>query len=285
MLCYWVLIYVLGGLRSDHLIICGASLWLYYWRRNSRRLLFFISPLILSGILYDSMRYYADYIRGPVHVAEPYRFERFLFGLPTGPGGRIETPNEFWQRHTHWILDFFCGLAYIIFIFQYMSFCFYLYFAGLWGYCRRATWAFFVVNFFGYCTYYLFAAAPPWYVALHGLGPAKMDTPANPAGAARFDALLGTHFFTGMYGKAADVFGAIPSLHVSYPFLVLIFALQMKRFRVFSVCFALLMCFSAVYLNHHYVIDVILGLVYAFFSLVLVELYYKNRPIDPAKIY
>ena len=32
------------------------------------------------------MRFYADYIRGPIHVAEPYNFDKFFFGIQTANG-------------------------------------------------------------------------------------------------------------------------------------------------------------------------------------------------------
>ena len=115
----------------------------------------------------------------------------------------------------------------------------------------------------GYTTYYWYAAAPPWYVATYGLGPANLSVQANSAGCVRFDQLLGTHFFTEMYGRAADVFGAIPSLHVAYPLLAAFFAFRFGALRIFSFCFYVLMCFSAVYLNHHYVLDIIWGSSYA----------------------
>lgn len=124
-------------------------------------------------------------------------------------------------------------------------------------------WAFFWLNLIGYSTYYWYAAAPPWYVELYGLGPAKMDVAAHSAGCARFDQILGTHFFSEMYGRAADVFGAIPSLHVAYPLLAVYFAFQYGSLRLFCVGFYLLMCFSAVYLNHHYMLDIIWGSTYA----------------------
>jgi membrane-associated phospholipid phosphatase len=98
---------------------------------------------------------------------------------------------------------------------------------------------------------------------MYGLGPARLDVPANAAGCMRFDAMLGTHFFSEMYGRAADVHGAIPSLHVAYPLLAVLFAFQFKRMRAFSLGFYLLMCFSAVYLNHHYVLDILWGSTYA----------------------
>ena len=102
---------------------------------------------------------------------------------------------------------------------------------------RRMMWSFFWLNMVGYSTYYWYAASPPWYVALYGLDPARTDVPANAGGCARFDQLLGTHFFSAMYGRAADVHGAIPSLHVAYPFLAVLLRVPFKKLRVFSVCF------------------------------------------------
>lgn len=86
-----------------------------------------------------------------------------------------------------------------------------------------------------------------------------MDTLPNPAGCLRFDELLGTHFFTGMYGRSADIFGAIPSLHVAYPLQAVFYAFRFRSLRAFSVVFYVVMCFSAIYLNHHYVLDLISG--------------------------
>ena len=62
------------------------------------------------------------------------------------------------------------------------------------------------------------------------------------------------------YGKSADVFGAIPSLHVVYPFLATVYGWPLRRFRWVAVGYFLLVCFSAVYLNHHYLIDLFVGL-------------------------
>ena len=282
-LIYWGLIYAVGGLRSDHILVCSLALFLYYWRPGTRETLKDIYPLILSGLLYDSMRYYADYIRGTIHVEQPYWFDKTFFGIHSD--GKIFTPNEWWQLHTSVVLDFFCGLAYLIFIFEFMFLCFYFHFVDLRNFAHRATWSFFIVNLMGYTTYYWYAAAPPWYVALYGMGPARMDTLPNPAGTARFDAIFGTHFFTNMYGKSADVFGAVPSLHVTYPFLAMFYAYQMKRFRFFSTSFFLLMCMSAVYLNHHYVLDILWGLVYTLITIFITEYYFpKNSFRTPSKI-
>jgi membrane-associated phospholipid phosphatase len=72
-----------------------------------------------------------------------------------------------------------------------------------------------------------------------------------------------------MYGRGIDVYGAYPSLHVTYPFLVGWVALSLKKMRVFAIGFYFLMCFSAMYLQHHYVVDILMGTTFAFVVLSL----------------
>lgn len=276
---YWILLSLLGGLTSDHLLIGTSIILLSTGGRAAGVTLRFIFPIMLTGILYDSMRYYSHYIRGEIHVALPYEFDKRFFGIETSEG--VLTPNEWWQKHTSPVLDLITGFFYLCFITIYIGISAYHSFALQGAKAARigpyVTWAFFWVNMLGYSTYYWFPAAPPWYVADHGLGPAKLDTLASAAGAIRFDELLGTTFFTGMYGRAADVFGAIPSLHVAYPFLSLLFALELGSLRIFSAFFYLIMCFSAVYLNHHYVLDIIWGTAYAALIFVIVKALSKRK--------
>ena len=102
----------------------------------------------------------------------------------------------------------------------------------------------------------------------------------SAGGGLRFDELLGTHVFQNAYGHSIEVFGALPSLHVAYPMLAMLLvlrtaALQWARWPV-SV-YALIMCFSAVYLQHHYVIDVLLGVVYAVIAAAIVLRWERRR--------
>lgn len=267
------LFYNLGSFREDHILVGMIVLILSYGGLRTRVLLNFLLPLVLTALTYDSQRFYADLIRGPIHIQEPYFFDKFFFGIKTPQG--FLTPNEWWQLHTHLILDLITGFFYLTFILIFVLIAAYFYFwlskrgtqklpaPEIARRAPRVMWAFFWVNVIGYSTYYWYAAAPPWYVALHGLGPPLMDTPSNPAGCLRFDQLLGTRFFSEMYGRSADVFGAIPSLHIAYPLQAVYYAFQFGSLRAFSVFFFLIMCFAAVYLNHHYVLDLIWGSVYA----------------------
>ena len=280
---YPVLSFSLGNASFDHFLLFSLLLFFYYWRPETRRFLFFMLPLALVAIAYDSMKLYTPYIRGEINVKEPYLIELALFGIQTQTGA-LQTPNQILQNHTNWILDFLCGLSYLVFLAEYFIFCFYFYFAGLWRVARKAAWSFFLVNIMGYATYYIYPAAPPWYVEKYGLGPAITNVPASPAGTIRFDELLGTSFFVEMYSRAANVFGAIPSLHVSYPLLAVFYAFQIRRYQIFTIFFAILISFSAVYLNHHYIIDVILGHLYAVISFFCIEAFYKKRAVYPNKI-
>jgi membrane-associated phospholipid phosphatase len=237
--------------------------------------------LILAGVVYDGRRFVSDAARGPVHVAEPYDLEKRLFGISTA-GGTV-TPSEWWQLHTHPLLDLITGACYITFIPAFVLIAAYFLFrVSRTGTNRRSAefvreraprvmWALLCLNLAAFATAHCYPAAPPWYVARYGLGPADTSVPADPAGCTRFDQLLGVGVFAAFYARAVDPFGAIPSLHVAYPLLILYYAFQFGAARSASLAIFLLMCFSAVYLNHHYVIDLVAGGAYALLVAVAVD--------------
>lgn len=110
---YWVSLYALRGLRSDHFVLLVPFLVLYYGGPVLRRVSHFVLPFLLTGIVYDSQRFYSNYLRGPVHVEEPYLFDKVFFGITTPEG--VFTPNEWWQHHIHPVLDLISGFAYLVF--------------------------------------------------------------------------------------------------------------------------------------------------------------------------
>jgi membrane-associated phospholipid phosphatase len=273
MLIYWLVIGTLGGFNKDHINVGLAVIILSLAGPTARKILKFLLPLLMVAIVYDSQRYYNDYIRGRVRVDEPYFFDKHFFGIHTAQG--ILTPNEWFQIHTHPILDFITGFYYITFFVMFVCIAAYFVFwksrtgtkkvapARVAVEGMQMMWTFFWTNVLGFSTYYWYPAAPPWYVTEYGLGPANMGAHASAGGAVRFDQLLGTHIFDQLYGRANDVFGAIPSLHVAYPFVAMWFAFRIGAARTFCVIFYLIMCFSAVYLNHHYILDIMWGTAYS----------------------
>src|SRR6266568_530309 len=267
-LAYLAAVGLLGGLRADHVLVAALGL-LDLYNPKSRLFLKLFFPFVLTGVIFDSMRYfYWQGIAGRVHVAEPYLFERAWFGV----GG--QTLNEVFLVHHGAVLDLLCGFAYLVYVGEYLGMAFLLFGRGLLAPVRTFARSFLIVNVMGYVTYFAYAAAPPWYVTEYGLGPARTDVRPAAAAAQRFDALLGTRFFDEMYGRGVDVFGAYPSLHVAYPLIAAILAFRVAELRWArwpAVLFFLLMCLSAVYLQHHYVTDVVLGAAYAVAALAAVS--------------
>ena len=279
---YIMIIGALGGLRSDH-IMMGLLPLLDFYNQKSRAFLRTFLPFILTGIVFDSMRYYYwAGVSGHIYVAEPYYRDLHLFGIPNG-SARL-TPNEFFALHPSVILDLLCGFAYLTFVAEYLAAGFYLFLREKWHDLKVFGWSFFVVNVLGFITYFIYPAAPPWYVREYGLGPARMDVRPSAAFAHRFDELLNTHFFDEMYGRGIDVYGAYPSLHVAYPLLtcwVVFMQPELKAFRIPAIGFYLLMCISAVYLQHHYVMDILLGTAYATITVLVMKKAVSASAIQP----
>lgn len=258
-----------GTFRPEQLGVTALVLFLGYWSDATRRFLKGMFAFLVFGVVYDLTHLTEPLVRYlHVHIAEPYAFDKAWFGITTA-AGRL-TPNEFFAIH-HWpAVDFVTGLAYIIFVYWAMAFAVYLALFRsepemkklLWHY----GWVFFFVNLAGFATYYLYPSAPPWYVTTYGFGtPDFAHIVASPAACIRWDQLTGIHYFAGFYGRSADVFGAIPSLHVAYPMMVFVYGRRVgnSALNVVNFLFYLLVCFSAVYLQHHYVLDVLIGTAYA----------------------
>ena len=278
-LLYIFINFLLGGLTHDQILVGSLGL-LDAYNEKSRAFLRYFFPFILTGVVYDSMRYYYwQGIAGHIHVAEPYFLEKKLFGMMDA--GKRVTGNEYFAVHTSTALDLICGFAYLVFVTEYLLTGMFLFVTKRYSMLQIFGWCFFTVNVMGFLTYFIYPAAPPWYITQYGLGPARMDVHSYAAAAQRFDQYLGTHFFDQIYGRGVDVYGAYPSLHVSYPFLVSWVAFALKKFRVAAILFYFLMCFSAVYLQHHYLVDVILGTSYAIVALVMVRFQYSFQLRKP----
>jgi len=263
---------VAGGWRGDHLLLGLAAVLLHLAGPALRPLFRLAVPFLLMIAVYDSQGYYARALRGEVvHVREPYELELRLFGVAT-PDGPV-TPAHWWQSRTHAALDLLTGGAYLLFAPAFLA-------TAAWHAlvlprrrpaeaeairrrAERMMWALLLLVVGGCAMYYWYPAAPPWYVDRYGLGPARFDVPGNPAGGARFDALLGVTIFHDYYSRAPNIFGAIPSLHAAYPLLALFYAWRQRSLVAPCAAYFLLICFAAVYLNHHYVIDLLWGAAYA----------------------
>jgi membrane-associated phospholipid phosphatase len=121
-----------------------------------------------------------------------------------------------------------------------------------------------VANLLGWLIWMLYPAAPPWYVDRYGTGPAVLDAVSDPGGLVRLDSLLDLPLAKTFYAQSANVFGAMPSLHTCYATLIALLSWPLGGWlRVSTMGFAVGLAFSALYLRHHYLLDVLAGAVLA----------------------
>ncbi|OCX52815.1 PA-phosphatase [Mucilaginibacter sp. PPCGB 2223] len=268
-LAYLVISYSLVGYKVDQLVLIAICNGCYYISATSRKFILGFSVFVIYWIIYDYMKAFPNYNYATVHIGDIYNFEKGLFGININ--GKILTPNEYWRYNGSTTLDIICGIFYLCWIPVPMLFAVYLFIKH-----RRQLilfWLTFVlVNFLGFIIYYTFPAAPPWYVQLHGFN-FIANTPGNTAGLARFDAHFHISLFHSIYAKGSNVFAAMPSLHSAYPMVVLYYAVK-NRLGWITAFFATVMVgiwFAAIYLSHHYVLDVLAGVATGLIGISLFE--------------
>ncbi|MDR0892674.1 MAG: phosphatase PAP2 family protein [Mediterranea sp.] len=259
------------GLRPEHLLMAVLYLALFFAGLPTRKLAVALLPFALFGISYDWMRVWPNYEVNPIDVSGLFHADKSLFGFMSG--GVLVSPSEYFAVH-HWaVADFFAGLFYLCWVPVPIAFGLWLYFKKQRAVYLHFALVFLLVNLLGFAGYYIHPAAPPWYALQYGFEPI-LNTPGNVAGLGRFDTLLGTTIFEGIYGRNANVFAAVPSLHASYMVVTLIYAFKGKCRWYLRALFAVIMVgiwLTAVYTCHHYVIDVLLGIACALLGWLLFE--------------
>jgi hypothetical protein len=222
------------------------------WRRVIRDWL----PLFLLLTFYDFLRSHAkDW--GTVHVLPQLHADEWLFG-GTAPTVSLQhamfTPGQarWWDYATfvvylsHFVVPILVA-------------------ALLWklAYPRFGRYAtlFVTLTFLGFATYALYPASPPWLASQSGaLAPTAkiVDEMWLHIGLAR-----GAHVLSSTSHLANPV-AAVPSLHAAYPFLLMLFFWRSAgRYRFLLPLYPLAMGFTLVYTAEHYVVDILLGWIYA----------------------
>ena len=181
-------------------------------------------------------------------------------------------PEHFLMAGVFLVL-FFAGIFYLCWVPVPIAFGLWLYLKGDRKVYLRFAMVFLLVNLIGFAGYYIHPAAPPWYAMNYGFEPI-LDTPGNVAGLGRFDELLGCSIFNSIYGRNANVFAAVPSLHAAYMVVALAYAVMDRSKKWLIALFAVIMVgiwWTAVYSGHHYLIDVMLGISCALLGIFVFE--------------
>lgn len=279
---YWALLMLaLGDLRWDHVAVAVAVVLVGCYRERSKQFLVAFAGYIVAGWLYDASRFFRNLgvTTDRVLLCDLRQAELTLFGVTVD--GQRQTLQDYFLAHHHLALDLFCAPPYGLYLLFAALYSVYLFFRKDQRACIRYTWAFGVLNVLGFATYHIVPAAPPWYFHKWGCVVDLAARSFEGQALARADLWLGIGFFHGLYGRASEVFGAIPSLHVAYPLLILIEGWRRHKApgRAFMVFLFAWMCFAAVYTDHHWVIDLVLGWIY---TVAVAIAFRKLLPVDDA---
>jgi len=222
---------------------------LFLWRARDRVFLLNFAPFILLLATYDSLRGMADTLGlADLHITDLIAWERALFG------GHIPA-YVFQQALTN---RPFTGVVDVIANGFYMSHFIVPVVVALllWQFRRERYWPFLlgltVLSYSGFLTYVFFPAAPPWWATFYGY---ITDQP-----------VFLTHSVITVENilAGANPVAAMPSLHTAYPAYVSLFCIFVwGRKALFLLILPLGVALSSVYLGHHYVVDILAGVVYA----------------------
>ncbi|AYL94621.1 phosphatase PAP2 family protein [Mucilaginibacter celer] len=262
------------GYKPDELTLVVIFNVLFYASAITRKFILGFTIFIVYWIIFDYMKAFPNYNYNPVHIAQLYNAEKHLFGIHFN--GKLLTPNEYWLANTKTYIDVISGLFYLCWIPVPLGFAAYLFFKNKKQFLNFSL-TFVLVNMLGFIVYYTYPAAPPWFVQQHGFHFIPL-TMGNTAGLARFDAYFHADVFKNIYTKGSNVFAAMPSLHSSYPVIVLYYGLK-NRLGWVNIFFAIVtvgIWFTAVYASHHYVLDVLAGISTACLGIGLYNLMLKK---------
>ena len=241
---------------------------------RGRRFMLDFVPFVLLIVWYEECRGIAHIVHSAPYYLPQLDAEKFLFF------GRVPTvvlQNWLWTGHLEWYDQVLSAALHIHFIVPpTLAFCLWLKRRALF---YRFAATLLVLSYTGALTFALFPAAPPWAAAQAGLIPAL----ASPAGVQQASSPLPTDAGPLYHLVDGNSYAAIPSLHGGYSFLIFLFIATLvwnTRWRwtaYVAFLYPVIQCFAAVYTANHYVVDLLIGFVYATASLYGVLWFWRRQ--------
>jgi len=255
---YGLGLFAAGSLGWQHAAL-PVLVWACLTRREGPRA--FVRewwPLILFWLGYDSMRAWGSLLYPRVAVEEPYRWEAGLFLSPTGeiwPFFFVSWMQEHATSAAARALYACCNLVYLSHLFALPALLLILWLRRRRLLFRRLLLSLAALGYLGLAGYVAYPAAPPWWVYENGF---RRPTPehSKPAG------LESGSVLSTLFHYSPNRFAAIPSLHGAFPLLLLlVLALHGARWRwiVLAGFYTAAMWFACVFLNQHYIVDLLAG--------------------------
>jgi len=229
-----------------------------------------LSPFVLILLVYDSFRGIADSLNANVNFTSMIKADEWLFGsLPTST-----LQHWLWNGQVKWydfvfyapyLLHFVIPVGLAILVWKLRE-----------SYYWRAISMYVVLSFMGFLTYLFYPAAPPWMASNLGY-----IEPIERVSSHVWFA-FGLNDFPSFYAKISpNAVAAVPSLHAAYAalFSMIVFKLFGKKWGLLSLIYPVILSVGIVYQGEHYVIDAILGYIYAVGAYYLTLWLFKR--VDP----
>lgn len=237
------------------------------------------APFLLLLMVYQTFAGIADDLNSRVHFWELIEADQRLFGSEIVPPVLLQ--DRFFRDDRIAWYDWGAAFLHAAHFLAPAAFAF-----ALWLSSRRTFWrytlSFMTMFYAGFTTYYLYPAAPPWMAAEHGLIPPVTRVLIHTLSslpASEPLALFYQHF------SPNDV-AAMPSMHAAQPALLALVALALWGWRALpAIAYPVVGGVAWVYLGEHYVIDILVGWLYALGAFLLVWLFlpWLLKKLQPAR--
>lgn len=215
-------------------------------------------PFVILLLVYESFRGLATHLNSHVNFMPMVHADRFL-GFGTLPTTTLQ--NWLWHGSVTWYDFMFYGAYTLHFVLPFALA------VLIWKTREKHYWNFIVsivvLSFAGFITYAVFPAAPPWMAS--NLGYIEPMTRVS----SHVWAAFGVHDFPSVYNKISpNPVAAVPSLHAAYAFLFAWFAVKLykTKWKYLAWIYPSLIWFGTVYMGEHYIVDAMLGVLYAYLS-------------------
>ncbi|MHA2249096.1 MAG: phosphatase PAP2 family protein [Candidatus Kariarchaeaceae archaeon] len=292
---YVLIMQLLEGVNVMHYFFAGIIILLFIG--GSKDFVKFWSPFVVLWLSYDFNHIVTKNFSNPVNVKKVYDFELILTGWFTKgevlpfvfQRYRIENSNDPFVM----VLDLVTAVFYMSHLIAPIIFGILLYRNYRTNVeFKRFVFTFIGVSYAGLVTFLLFPAAPPWYVWNEGRGynfniPSHEGSVKDAGGLVTVDKMLGFPFFQTAYESLnSNAYAAIPSIHNAYAIIIAIYAIRIFGKRAnFMIIYPLGMAFSSMWLNHHYLLDILWSILYIIiFYAVAKKLFTKNTTNEIRKV-
>ncbi|QCK86183.1 inositol phosphorylceramide synthase [Phreatobacter aquaticus] len=263
-----------GAPKPEYWLIAAIVAVAAYATRWTRDLVVIAAPAILVALAYELLRLITPLLVRPERVwgCELRQIELTLFSV-----GPDTTLSDFFQVHNAAVFDLYFAIPYAAFLYVIAAYAAVLYFRDR-PRMELLLWSFAIVHLIAFAIWMVMPAAPPWYIRMHGCA---IDMSALPSAGRllRVDELLGIGYFRAFYSRTANIFGAMPSLHCAMPILTLLVAWPKAtwRTRPIHLVYAASMVVASIYLDHHWLLDGLAGMVAAAIAVTLAGWLLKQR--------